>query len=304
MRFVLLSCLGWALAVDFAPEPAHAAGSATFPRTINLPNGFFPEGIAISNVGFIYTGSLVDGAIYRTDVYTGTGDVLVPGRESQVSAGLATRGRQLFVAGGPAGNARVFDNVTGELIADIPLAGPNGFVNDVIVTFEAAYFTNSFEPVLYRIPRQAGVLGVPEALPLTGDLVYQQGFNANGIEALPDGHTLLVIQSNTGKLFEVNGRTGETRAIAVEGGTLTSGDGLLRQGSILYVVRNRLNLLTRVRLDPTLQAAQIERETTSPRFDVPTTVAAFGPRLYLVNARFGTEPTPQTAYTIEAIGGR
>jgi hypothetical protein len=37
------------------------------------------------------------------------------------------------------------------------------------------------------------------------------------------------------------------------------------------------------------------------RFDVPATVAAFGTRLYLPDARFDTTPTPATPYTAVAI---
>jgi hypothetical protein len=40
---------------------------------------------------------------------------------------------------------------------------------------------------------------------------------------------------------------------------------------------------------------------TDPRLDVPTTVAAFGNRLYLPNARFSTAPTPTTTYAAIAI---
>jgi len=40
---------------------------------------------------------------------------------------------------------------------------------------------------------------------------------------------------------------------------------------------------------------------TSPDFDIPTTVAAFGNSLYLPNARFATPPTPDTAYWITRI---
>lgn len=43
---------------------------------------------------------------------------------------------------------------------------------------------------------------------------------------------------------------------------------------------------------------------TDPNFQVPTTVAAFGPFLYAVNARFGTTPTPDTTYTIVRLKGR
>ena len=43
------------------------------------------------------------------------------------------------------------------------------------------------------------------------------------------------------------------------------------------------------------------QRVTDPRFDVPTTVAEFGNRLYLVNARFSTPPTPTTTYNAVAI---
>jgi hypothetical protein len=39
----------------------------------------------------------------------------------------------------------------------------------------------------------------------------------------------------------------------------------------------------------------------NPGFDVPTTVADHGRRLYAVNARFGTAPTPTTEYWITQV---
>jgi hypothetical protein len=41
--------------------------------------------------------------------------------------------------------------------------------------------------------------------------------------------------------------------------------------------------------------------TSDPRFDVPTTIAEYGDRFYLPNARFTTQPTPTTPYTAVAI---
>lgn len=40
---------------------------------------------------------------------------------------------------------------------------------------------------------------------------------------------------------------------------------------------------------------------TDPRFRIPTTAAAWGDRLYLPNARFDVEPTPDTEYDVVAV---
>jgi hypothetical protein len=44
-----------------------------------------------------------------------------------------------------------------------------------------------------------------------GDSAYPAGNNANGIAATPDGRGLIIVQSNTGKLFRTTfgGRTTE-----------------------------------------------------------------------------------------------
>lgn len=66
-------------------------------------------------------------------------------------------------------------------------------------------------------------------------------------------------------------------------------------------MQNQLNQVAVVRLDRAGTAGTVVDRLTDPRFDVPTTVDAFGPRLYLPNARFGTEPTPTTPYSAVAI---
>ena len=42
---------------------------------------------------------------------------------------------------------------------------------------------------------------------------YEAGFNANGIAATPNGKRLIIVQSNTGKLFTVDPKTGDDRLI-------------------------------------------------------------------------------------------
>src|SRR5256886_2106525 len=296
---VLFAILAISLAGAAAPATAHP--SHDLPATIALPDGFPPEGIAIGG-HVAYFGSRLDGSIYRADLRTGTGAVLSKGPETP-SLGLKIdrRGR-LFVAGGTGGDARVLDARTGRVLASYPLATP-AFINDVVLTPTAAWFTDSTNPVLYKVAfgPHGALPATATRIPLTGDLVYTTGTNANGIVTTPDRRGLLVVQSNTGKLFRVDPRTGLTTAVDLGGETLINGDGLLRMGNILYAVQNRLNTVAVFRLDARGTAARLITRVTDPRFDVPTTVAAFRDRLYLPNARFTTPPTPTTPYTAVAI---
>ena len=76
---------------------------------------------------------------------------------------------------------------------------------------------------------------------------------------------------------------------------------LLLSGRTLYVVQNRVNTVAVLKLNRDATSATVETTVTDPRFDVPTTVASFGHRLYLPNARFTTTPTPTTPYTAVAV---
>lgn len=124
--------------------------------------------------------------------------------------------------------------------------------------------------------------------------VAQLTLNVNGIDATPNGRTLLLVQSHTGRLFTADARTGATRRIDLGGESVPMGDGILLAGRTLYVVQNRANLVAEVRLSRRLTTGSLVSRTGNPAFDVPTTIARFGNRLYAVNARFGTTPTPDT----------
>jgi len=295
-----------ALALAAGGVAATPASGATdvFPQVISLPDGFQPEGIATGRGTTFYVGSLRDGAIYSGSVLTGAGSVLVPGETGQVTVGIEVDWlNRIWAAGGATGTARVYDAATGAELASYSFA-PAGttFLNDVVVTHDAAYFTDSLNQVLYVVPLgPGGELGAAQTLPLTGDLVYMTGFNLNGIEASPDGRTLLVVQSNTGLLFSVSAETGVTTQVDLGGASLTNGDGLLRRGTTLYVVRNQLNQIAVIELDPSYLSGTLTGTITDPDFRVPTTVADFGAFLYAVNARFGTPPTPDTEYTVVRV---
>jgi sugar lactone lactonase YvrE len=292
------------LAAFLSAVPA-GAGSG-FPDQIDLPNGFSPEGIDIARGGVFYVGSIPTGAVYRGSVRTGQGDVLVPAQQGRPAIGVDVdrRGR-IFVAGGPSGAAFVYDADTGAPLASYQLTSPSPatFVNDVIVTRDGAYFTDSFKPFLYRVPiAPNGALGTTsEAIPLSGDITYQEGFNANGIDATPDGKTLVIVQSNTGQLFTVDPATGVATLLDLGGDTVVNGDGILLDGKTLYVVQNFFNQVSVVTLDPDLAGGRVTETLTSPGFDIPTTIAEFGNRLYMVNARFTTPPGPTTAYWVTQL---
>jgi sugar lactone lactonase YvrE len=285
-----------------------AAPLKVFPNVIPLPDGFQPEGIATGKGHTFYVGSIPTGAVYRGDLRTGEGDVLVPAQEGRAAIGLKYDERTglLFVAGGPTGFAYVYNGETGENVAEIQLTTGPAFINDVVITQDAAYFTNSQQLVIYRVPlRNNGKLpGSPtvEEIPLSGDYVFTPGaFNANGIAATPNGKTLIIVNSVDGLLYNVDPDTGEATLIDLGGDTVPNGDGILLQGKTLYVVQNRLNQIAVVELNSDLTEGTIVDTITDSDFRVPTTIARFGNSLYAVNARFGTTPTPDTEYEVVRV---
>jgi hypothetical protein len=282
LRFAITTGLA-ALAVLAPAAPAGEQGQ----RTIALPDEFRPEGIASGPKDSFYVGSIPQGSVYRGSYRTGEGEVLVPPHSGRNHIGLKVdrRHERLFVAGGPSKGIYVYDSETGEDVASFSLPEA-GFINDVVLTRRAAYFTDSQVQVLYRVKiGKRGRLGEPEVIPITGDLVYTEGFNANGIEATRNGRRLIVVKSNTGQLFSVRPRSGRSREIELDG-TVANGDGLLLRGKTLYVVRNQNNRIAVVDLDRRLRSGEIEEELTDPLLDVPTTIAPFKRFVYAVNARF------------------
>src|SRR5918994_1939879 len=259
---------------------ATTAAARPFPTVIALPTGFQPEGIAVGEGHTFYVGSIPTGAIFRGDLRTGDGAVLVPAQAGRNAIGLSTdeRGR-IFVAGGPTGQGYVYDTQTGASLASFQLAAPGvpTFVNDVVVTNDAAWFTDSFQPVLYRLAiAPDGTPGRVTTPPPSGDFTFLPGGAANEIE--------------------------------LTGGNVAFGDGILLDGKTLYVVQNQLNRVAIVALSPDLGSGAITGHLTSPPtnpglLQVPTTVAEFGNRLYLVNARFNVPPAdrPTADYSVAKL---
>ena len=310
---------GLALTAPSATASAHRDGE---PAThIPLPDGFAPEGIATGKRHRAYLGSLVDGDIYRLNLRTGGGKVVSPGPGTP-SVGVKLRRHLLYVAGGPSGTARVVNVRTGKVLRTYVLATPGDptFVNDVVLTRKRAWFTDSMNNVLYKVPlprhrRHHGHgghgdrggqhhwlpgQGAVKRVELTGEWEQNDGFNANGITTTPDRRALLVVNSSNGVLYRVE-KDGTATAADLDGFEVTNGDGLLREGRTLYAVQNQLNQVAVLVISEDGLSGSLFKTLTSPDFDVPTTIARSGDHLYLPNARFGTEPTPDTEYWVTGI---
>jgi hypothetical protein len=293
---LLVALAGLALALPLA------ATSAKRPSHINLPNGWQPEGIAIKANSF-YVGSILTGRVWKGNLRTGQGAERVPDRGRRAIGVEVDHRNRLWVAGGPTGDGYVYNASTGADIAQFNFTDESAtFVNDVVVTKRAAWFTDSMRAFLYKVPiGPNGALGTPQAVPLTGDIVYQSGFNVNGIDATPNGKKLIIVQSNTGKLFKVN-RSGVARLINL-GGATVPGDGLLLHGKRLYaVVRSPQDGVLVIRLRPNLLSGTVVRTITNSDLDDPTTIDMHGSKLYAVNARFSTSPGPDVQYWVTQLG--
>ncbi|HEX2470329.1 MAG TPA: hypothetical protein VHK05_07050 [Candidatus Limnocylindrales bacterium] len=289
-RLTMSIALVMGLSLAVAPAVSANDKFADLPTRIDLPPGFQPEGIE-SFGPWLFAGGLQDGAIWRGSAVTGQGAILVEGAAGRMATGLhLDRWGRLWVAGATTGTVRVYDALSGDLLQTYTFSG-TGFLNDLDITRNAVYITDSMNPQLAVIPLgRFGRLPDPSVVrlqPLTGDFQMQTGFNANGIAAR--GGWLIMVQSNTGFLFKVNPRTGETHKVDTGGYLVSNGDGLELRGRTLYVVRNQDNLVAVLRLSRNLLRARLVGEIIPEAgvVSVPTTATATLRGLYVVNARFG-----------------
>jgi hypothetical protein len=300
----LLVVVGAVVTAAFVIAAVAVAGKG--PERIALPDGYRPEGIAAGQGKSIYVGSIPTGRVLEIDTKTGASSESVPARAGHAAIGLKydKRADRLFVSGGPTGKAFVYDASSGVELAAFQLTavGQPTFINDVVLTRDVAYFTDSLQPAIYAVKRDlSGVTPIA----LTGFPMTAGQNNLNGIEAARNGRVLLAIQSSEGVLWRIDPATGSHVAVDLDGATLTNGDGmLLISNRTLLVVQNRLNQIAVVKLDRGFGSGRVVRTITHPDFDFPTTVARKRGSLYLPNARFSTPPTPETDYWVTRVSKR
>ena len=108
------------------------------------------------------------------------------------------------------GKGYVYDTRTGATVATYQFASPPATViNDVALTTDGAWFTDSAQAKLYFVPvSAAGVPGPFSTLALSGPAADTSGeFNLNGIQATPDGKTL--DRGALGQRRALHGRSGQ-----------------------------------------------------------------------------------------------
>lgn len=307
---------------------AHAGdkpSTAAFAEVVPALTGAPPEGFTIGLGSTAYNGS-VDGSIYKVDLRSGEGEVLVPAEPDfdiftqcyKLGMRVDPRSNYLFVAGCLGGDAYVFDAETGAEIANYELAPPfSTVINDLAITREAVYFTDFTQPFLYRLPLSRNGRLPPEsavmALPLSGDLVSDDPVccAGNGIVATPNGDTLIVGNSNNAQIYRVDPSTGQADRIAVDPPLVGFIDGIVLRQNKLYVLTpfgdgSGGDWVQVVALDKDLRSGTLVQIITDPNMDGVASGAFFGNALYVNNARYTTFPQTDTEYwltRLEVSGG-
>ena len=286
--------------------------SAVFPDLIQLPANFGPEGIAAGPGHTFYVGSLAPataGQILVGNLRTGEFTELVA-PTGRLAAGMKfdPRSGYLFVSGGTSGRATVYDASSGAEVAFYQFLTPGvAGINDVVLTREAAYFTDTTRPFLGRValsrngqPGDGTVLPLPPNFGVRGPCTVGPAPRGNGIAATPDGDYLILVHMSEGRLYLVDTSTHTLMPLPISGGdaaggaALCSTDGILLEGHTLYAVQPALNRVAVVRMAPDYMSGEVVRYITepfasNPAVVFPTTIAAFGDSLYAVT--FGGDPT-------------
>lgn len=306
--------------------PAHEIDQTSrviWPDLIPIPVGFEPEGIELGKdqdffVGATsFSGNLTNtGAIYKGNLVTGEGRILVPPTGKPI-IGLSYDARTDylyaatgFLAGFPGPSweqgVKVYAGASGRLLGEI-IFGDDMFINDVLVTDTGVYCTDSFNPVLYKIPLENDgrvFSSVVEKIEMTGFEMDHNGpfpINANGLVGDFDGKKLVVTNTTTGVLSLVDTESGIASPVDVQGDEqlFPNSDGLYMDGHTLYILQSwtQTQKIAVVELSDDLAQGTFIKNLVSDDFALPSTITGFGNCIYAINTRFfeltaeGGDPT-------------
>ncbi|MCD9877913.1 SMP-30/gluconolactonase/LRE family protein [Streptomyces guryensis] len=289
-----------------APALAASGGDtahhpAPLPASYSIPGDkTYPEGIARQHgKPYFYVGSTSDGTIYRGDIRQPATRVFLPGgQDGRVSvAGMKTDGAgRLIVAGGATGKVFVYDTRTRALLHVFDTGRTDVFLNDVALAPNGdAYISDSTHPALWHITA-AELRGstVHQPLRVGVDLnhtpmVYNAGFNGNGLVVTHDGRYVLLADYNDYAFYRVDLRTHQVVPIDLGGAKGISGDGLLLRGNTLTAVTELDNpdgQIAVLKLSHDYTRAHLVRTVHGHGMHSPSTAAFDGRDLLIVNFQF------------------
>jgi hypothetical protein len=302
-----------------------AAAQEIWPEAISIPTGFEPEGIELGKGHEFFVGanslsslfgeaffgvphelSELAGAIYKGNLRTGEGAILVPPTGKPVS-GLSydPRTNYLYAATGfsdlvsgsfDGQGVIVYDASSGDLVAEITFGDGTGIViNDCLVTRAGVYCTDSINPDLYKVVLENGgrlpSTPVVEVIHMP-NFVMVPGFNANGLVGDFDGRQLVIVNTSTGVLYLVDTESADVSPLQIEGAEqlFPNGDGLYLEGRTLYILQNFSDKVAVVQLSGDLTRGEfvgnIPGEGETNPLNIATTLIGFGNSLYAINTHF------------------
>jgi sugar lactone lactonase YvrE len=302
-RAIAIGSAALALAMPATTASAHGGDRpSTFSLTgdpvVGTSGGSKFEGIGVDErTGAFYVSETTGGEIHRGQARRADTQQWLDGDGSDgrfTARGVTVddAGR-VYVAGGPNGidhpgapDLWVYAR-DGRLLTALRTGVANAFLNDVAIGPDgAAYFTNSNAPQVFRLAQQRGTWSVQTWADATGTIATAPMVNLNGIVVAPDGRSLVVAQSNLGKLWRFDLGSGAVSLIDIGDANVVTADGLVLRGRTLWVVRNRSHVLTTLHLGPNAATARLVSEQPTDPGRVFTTAKLAQGRLLLVDSKF------------------
>jgi sugar lactone lactonase YvrE len=320
-RAIAIGSAGLALGLGLAiPTTTASAYQAERPSTYSLTGdpvvgtsgGSKFEGIGFDKpAGAFYVSEITGGEIHRgqvreADTRQWLGGDGTDGRFTARGVTVDDAGR-VYIAGGPnsiehAGAPDLWVYARdGRLLTALRTGLPNAFLNDVAIGPDgAAYFTNSNAPQVFRLAHQRGTWSVQIWADATRTITPAPGINLNGIVVATDGRSLVVAQTNIGKLWRFDLGSGAVSPIDIGDANLVDADGLVLRGRTLWVVRNFSRVLATLHLGPDARTARLISEQPTDPGRVFTTAKCAQGRLLLVDSKFD-EPVGLPPYQVVAL---
>jgi sugar lactone lactonase YvrE len=301
-------------------------------KLVSLPDGFKPEGIASDGANGFFVCS-IRGWVWHHDLRTNSSRK-VEGSEVH-STFLALTGlkfcpkqKALFLSSALNGKGYIFylkkSKGTYSVKQRTTLQFPVGsYINDVVLGNETVFFTDSWLPRLYAVPRFTMNPTAGSHQPAITEYSLAQAMRSklgllasNGlaiVEDTPDSKVLVVAHWGSSALYRLQISKGsnvaKTERISFPDkvqGKRSGYDGIIMQGkNTLFVGDNLNNRVVRVQLSPDHRSANVTCVLASDSFDGTGTVTMQQGLLWVTNMRFTScfllDPCIKTPFAVVGV---